>query len=124
MSAFDDESSDIGFVPIADVFEDRLLLGKRASGARAESEERVLAGPMRETPTCILAPEASDDRLRRADRNRPGPARRRVVRRKPHGAKSAHTDFRDAQPSFEAAALAGAGVDQGFSERPVDNAEV
>ena len=118
-SAFDDERGDIGFVPIADVFEDRLLLRKRASRARAESKERVLAGAVRQAPTGVLAPKAGDDRLRRADRDRPGPARRRVVRRKPHGAKSAHTDFRDAQPSFDAAALLGAGVDQGFSERPV-----
>ena len=122
--AFDDERGDIGFVPIADVLENRLLLRKRPSRARAESEESVLAGPVRQAPTRVLAPEARDDRLRRADRDRPGPARRRAVRRQPHRAKPAHTDFRDAQPGFDAAAPLRARVDQGFPARPAGNAEV
>ena len=63
-SAFDHEHGCVGFVPIADIFENRLLLRKRASRAGAEREERVLAGPVRETPAGVLAAKAGDDRLR------------------------------------------------------------
>ena len=44
--------------------------------------------------------------------------------RKPRRAEPAHTDFRDAQPGFDAAALLRAGVNQGFPARPAGNAEV
>ena len=44
--------------------------------------------------------------------------------RKPHRAEPAQTDFRDAQPGFDAAALLRAGVDQGFPERPAGDADV
>ena len=62
--AFDDECGDIGFVPIADVFQNRFLLRQRTSRAGAKSEECVLAGPVRQAPTRILTPEARNHRLR------------------------------------------------------------
>src|SRR5208337_4608635 len=134
----------VGFVPIAYVLQHRLLLRKRASGAGAEREERVFAVAVRKAPARVLAAQASNDGLRRTDCDRPGPARRRVVRKQSYSAKSAQADFRDAEAGFDAAAPACAGVDaaapacagvdaaapacagvdQSFAERPTRKAQV
>jgi hypothetical protein len=71
-----------------------------------------------------LAPQTRDDRLRRTDCDRPGPARRCAIRGKPYSAEAAEADLRDAQTGFDAAASVRAGVNQGFAERSQRKAKV